>query len=218
MLRKGFWLLLIAGAVGVPYLSSEWPKLKAGLTGQSSSGAGATSSSSAKIPAAALPSGSAPNSTAFVPTDPKRDETPLVDMSEAFRFEVTPDWVLAHWPRVTAGLPDEKYQGLRVPLITGMRADDLAGSLTYYFTPSQKCAKIQFSGTTGDPRRMTALMMERFGFKQFISEQPGVQLFQIRWNGDAHSELLIRPASVVRAAAENSRFEVKLVVTDPTAR
>ena len=209
---------VLGAAVGGPYIATEWSKLKANVMGDSSTDNGV------KMPA--LPSGkSSAAQQVFVPeVDPRTgmptasQETPIVDMSEAFRFAVNPGWVMQRWPRVSAGLPDPTFHGLRVPLISGMRDDDLAGALTYYFTNSQNCAKITFSGTTGDPRRFAAFMKEKFGFKPFASNQPGVERYEIRWNGKSHSELLIHPAAVVRSANPLARYEVQLVLTDASAR
>jgi hypothetical protein len=220
MFGRSFWMLLIVGAaIGIPYVVTEWSKIKASVIGQSSPSAGTTSN----VPGA---NGSNPPPVVtYPPGDPRAlglnppsEETPMVDMAEAFRFSVSPPWVLSRWPRVSAGLPDETYHGLRVPLITGMRDDDLAGALTYYFTPTARCAKITFSGTTGDPRRVTAFMMERFGFKAFTNGQPGVQRYEIRWNGTTQSEMLIHPAAIVRATNPLARYEVQIAITDPAVR
>ena len=119
---------------------------------------------------------------------------------------------------MSTGVIDEKYQGLRVPLITGMAEDDLAGSITYYFTQSQKCAKITFSGGTGDPTRSTNGFIEKFGLKPYPSDQPGTQRYQIRWSGKALSELTVRPAAVVRASTPYARYDVQLMVTNSSAR
>jgi hypothetical protein len=216
MFGRSFLLLAVLGAaVGVPYAASEWPKLKAKFTSEP-----ATTQPAAKI---ATP-GSA--RSAEVPTEvapppgarPNADELPIVEMAEAFRFNVTPAWVISRWPRVSSGMPDEHLHGLRVALITGMREDDVAGSLTYYFVPSQRCAKITFNGTTGDPRRLIALMTERFGFQGFTNGEPGVQRYEIRWNGKAHSEFTIRSASVVRSSSPLERFQVQLAITEPSVK
>jgi hypothetical protein len=209
---------VLGAAVGGPYIATEWSKLKANVMGESASDNGV------KSPPVQSGKSSAAQQV-FVPeVDPRTgmptasQETPIVDMSEAFRFAVSPGWVMQRWPRVSAGLPDPTFHGLRVPLISGMRDDDLAGALTYYFTPSQKCAKIMFSGTTGDPRRLASFMQEKFGFKSYGSDQPGVERYEIRWNGKSHSELLIHPAAVVRSANPLARYEVQLVLSDPSAR
>ena len=212
---------ILGAAVGVPYVASEWPKLKASVMGASSN-----------TPNAATPAQNSPNPTnsqspqiVYAPGDPRalglnppNEETPLVEMAEAFRFNVTPPWVMSRWPRVTAGIPNESYHAMRAPLITGLRSDDVAGALTYHFTPTEKCAKITFTGTTGDPTRFVALMTERFGFKGFTYGEPGVQRYEIRWNGKALSELLVRAAAVVRATNPLARYEIQLTLADPSVR
>ncbi len=204
---------VMGAAVGIPYVSSQWSQIKANFTGGSSTGSYALPRT-----ASYSPSTTPQVITPWQATDTSREETPIVEMNDAFSFDVTPSWVMTRWPRVTAGLIDDKYQGLRVPLITGMREDDLAGSITYYFTQSQKCAKITFSGGTGDPRRSTNGFIEKFGFKPFPGDQPGTQRYQIRWNGKAQSELTVRPAAVVRTSTPYSRYDVQLMVTNPSAR
>jgi hypothetical protein len=220
MFGRSFWMLfIVAAAIGVPYVVTEWSKIKASVIGQSSPSTGATSNApgangSNTSPVVTYP----PGDPRALGLNPPSEETPMVEMAEAFRFTVSPPWVLSRWPRVSAGLPDETYHGLRVPLITGMRDDDLAGALTYYFTPTERCAKITFSGTTGDPRRVTAFMTERFGFKAFTYGQPGVQRYEIRWNGTTQSEMLIHPAAIVRATNPLARYEVQIAITDPAVR
>src|SRR5262249_8356728 len=99
-----------------------------------------------------------------------------------------------------------------------MQPDDVAGALTYYFTPAQHCAKITFTGTTGDPRRFITMMTQRFSFKPFSKDEPGVMRYEIRWNGKAESELVVRPAPVVKTASPFNRYQVHLTLTDSTAK
>ncbi len=215
MFGRFFWMLLVVGAaIGIPYVVTEWSKLKASVTGQSTPNAGPTANGTNPQQIVTYP----PGDLRALGLNPPSEETPLVDMAEAFRFTATPPWVMSRWPRVSAGLPNENYHELRVPLISGMRDDDIAGALTYYFTPTERCAKITFSGTTGDPRRLTAFMIERFGFKPFTNGQPGVQRYEIHWNGTAYSELLIHPAAIVRATNPLARYEVQLSIADPAVR
>jgi hypothetical protein len=145
MMRKGLLLLAMGSAVGVPYVSSEWSNIKAKFAGGNTAGtpSHASPNGAGKSPSAA--SFGAPSQTGYVGSaasiqhplavDPQREETPLVDMKDSLRFNVTPDWVIMRWPRVTSGLPHENLHGMRVTLITGVMPDDLAGALTYYFTP-----------------------------------------------------------------------------------
>jgi len=213
--RSIFWMAALLGAaIAVPYAADKWSKLKtSGDSKQADALVGAKSSSatsfaeSGRATTADLHSGAAPSS-----------DMPLVDMDQAFRLDLAPATVMSRWPRVSAGLPDEKLYGMRVALITGLHEDDLAGSLTYYFTPSQHCAKLTFIGSTGDPTRFIKLMTSRFSFKPFTNGEPGVMRYEIRWNGSAQSELVIRSAAIVRSSSPLTRYQVQATVLDPAAR
>jgi len=137
------------------------------------------------------------------------------DFTEVFRFDVTPAWVLGRWPRVSTQLPDTSVQGYRVPLVTGTREDDLAGSLTYYFNRQQKVQRIHFFGTTGDARRLVSMVVSQFGFERQPNAGAGLFLYQVKWNGKPVSELRVQPAKVVSAADPNRRFEVALAIERP---
>src|SRR5262245_29591565 len=213
--RSIFWMALLLGAaVAVPYAADKWSKLKSG-SGEKQTDNFAVGKPAPNSPALPTDSG---RSVASDPRIPSHDDTPLVDMDQAFRLDATPAAVMSRWPRVSAGLPDEKLQGMRVALITGLREDDLAGSLTYYFTPSQHCSKLTFIGSTGDPTRFIQLMTSRFGFKPFTNGEPGVMRYEIRWNGSAQSELTIRSAAIVRSSSPLTRYTVQATVLDPAAR
>jgi hypothetical protein len=194
---------LVAVAV-LPYFSSQW--LKASRT---TDGSAQTSSAAfdgglaAGTPNFTSPAGAPPINAA------RSDSPPIVPMAEAITFDVTPSWLYGRWPRVTTGLPEGDLQGYRVPLVTGTREDDVAGSLTYYFTARQTCQRITFQGTTGDPRKVIAHIVGRFGLIERTSNDPGTQLYQTRWNGKPVSELRIKAAPVVSASAPLARYEVQ---------
>jgi hypothetical protein len=206
---------LLGAAIAVPYAADKWSKLKGGSDGKQ------TDSANAPIFTAGV---ARPESAkGVITTDPSSPspssiDLPVVDMDQAFRLDVTPAAVMSRWPRVSNGLPDEKLQGMRVALITGLREDDLAGSLTYYFTPSQHCAKLTFIGSTGDPTRFIQLMTSRFGFKPFTNGEPGVMRYEIRWNGSAQSELTIRSAAIVRSSSPLTRYTVQASILDTAVR
>jgi hypothetical protein len=223
MFRRAFLTAGVLGAaVGVPYAASRWPELKASVFGaagpNSAMSTGAFNSTSNYSAVPQLPA-VAPNGIPMgAGLNPQADETPMVDMAEAFRWETTPQWVFSHWPRVSSGLPGEQLQGMRVALISGLRVDDVAGSLTYYFNASQKCAKITFSGTTGDPNRIIQLLVSRYGFKPVGSSDPGVVRYEIRWNGEAHSFFMVRPSAIVRSSTPYTKYEVQASISDPAVK
>ena len=122
---------------------------------------------------------------------------------------------MARWPRVTSGLAELDLQGYRVPLVTGTAEDDLAGSLTYYFDKNQHVAFINFKGTTGNPRKLISLVMSRYRFLPQKTDDPGLALYQVKWNGQPQSELRIRTARVVRANQPHARYEIDLAMKRP---
>ncbi len=148
-------------------------------------------------------------------TNRNLEGAPTRGLEEVLQFEGTPAWVMARWPRVTAGLAELDLQGYRVPLVSGTGSDDLAGSLTYYFNKDQKIERIIFHGTTGDPRKLIALVTSKYHFSHEATSDPSLSLFQAKWNGKPHSELRIRPARVVRADQPHVRFEVDLAMKRP---
>lgn len=140
-----------------------------------------------------------------------------VDLGEVLRFDISPEWVYQRWSRKTTALADLQFNGVRVPLVTGTGVDDLAGSLTYYFNHDRQPERIVFQGRTGDARKVIALVTQRFNLLPQRAFHPGEQLYQLRWNEMAMSELKIRPASVVWASAPHANYEVSLDLQRPGA-
>lgn len=140
---------------------------------------------------------------------------PAVHLEEVFRFDVTKDWIYLRWPRKSTSLANDDLFGIRVPLVTGISIDDLAGSLTYYFNPAGQVQHIAFRGRTGDPQRLVRLLAGRYGLRPQNSPVPGEQLYQTRWNGRPQSELRIRPAAVVWSSSPHSTFDVVLALERP---
>jgi hypothetical protein len=156
----------------------------------------------------------APSANPAGPSSPvASDSQPLSAIEDVLRFDVTPAWVLAQWPRVSAGLGDLRLQGYRVPLVSGTAEDDLAGALTYYFNSQQQVERITFSGTTGDPRRLIRCVVGRFAFGRRLTNDPGIILYEV----DRHpqSTLCIRPAPVVKASDALARYNVTLTIQRP---
>ena len=222
MIKKLFLYTSLASAIGLPYLAStggEW--IKSVQTRFAGSG------EEAKTASVSLPANTAgmtleKSAVTGIPglPDSPAAKAPLEgqathDLSEVIRFDVTPGWVMARWPRVTSGLAEIDLQGYRVPLVTGTREDDLAGSLTYYFDKEQHVKFITYRGTTGDPQKLIGLVTSRYSFKQEPVNDPGLLLYQVKWNGKPMSELRVRPARIVRASQPRSRFDVELAMKRP---
>lgn len=150
--------------------------------------------------------------------DPNRLEgAPVTDLAEVFRFDVTPAWVLQRWPRVSTGLSVVQLEGYRVPLVSGTAESDLAGALTYYFTPDQKVARIVFRGSTGDVRRIARLLTERFHFVRRATNDPGLVVYEtVDSLGRQTGVARFRTADVVKAEQSRARYEVELVIDRPS--
>jgi hypothetical protein len=140
---------------------------------------------------------------------------PIAGFDEILRFDLTPDWVLARWPRISTTTNQPELKGYRVPVVTGARAEDLAGSLTYYFDPQQELQRIVFHGTTGDPQPLVKFVTERFNFRRAKDGEAGWQRYQVVWNGEPVSELRIRPAQVVDATQPHRRYLINLLIERP---
>lgn len=140
-----------------------------------------------------------------------RIDTPSIP--EAFRFDMTPGWVLARWERVSTSLADLDLQGYRVALVTGGRETDLAGSLTYYFNHKQRVQKIAFQGATGNPAELIGWLTRQYGFRRVVGGPPRVHIYRMRKFSQIASELRVAPSNVVSANSPNARYEISLEMT-----
>ncbi len=160
------------------------------------------------------------------PADPVTGEpvrgvegAPARDLGEVLRFKgVTTGWVLWRWPRVSTGLAELPLQGYRVPLVTGTKETDLAGSLTYYFNARQEVQRISFQGTTGDPRELIGLLTTRYKFTRRLTNDPGLYVYEVaNPGGKPASVLRVQSARVVKSSDSRRRFAVELVMERPEA-
>jgi hypothetical protein len=140
---------------------------------------------------------------------------PVSGLEEILRFDVTPDWVLARWPRVSTTTNQPELKGYRVPVVTGARPEDLAGSLTYFFNARQELQRIVFHGTTGKPEPLVQFLADKFEFRPVQDADAGWQRYQVKWHGAPVSELRVRPAPVVDSTQPQRRYLVNLLIERP---
>ncbi len=135
------------------------------------------------------------------------------DFREVMRFDVNPGWVSSKWSRVSASLADTKLEGMRVPLVTGTRFDDISGSLTYYFDKEHHLQRLSFEGYTGDPRRLVKLATSYFK----LNGHPtlGAGLYTAQWHGRPTSVLWIHHAPVVKANTPRSKYKIVMEINRP---
>lgn len=141
------------------------------------------------------------------------DNAPLPNLYEVLRFDLTVEWVMQRWPRVSTGMPHLQLQGYRVPLVSGTSLGDVAGSLTYYFNSAQQVQRITLRGTTGDPAMLVGLLSSRYNFTRRLTNDPGVVLYEaVDSSNRPAGKLMIRSARVLRAQQPYSRFEIDLTM------
>jgi len=129
-------------------------------------------------------------------------------IEEAFRFDITPQWVTGRWPNVSTAQGDLEQLGMRVAFASGTRPDDVAGSLTYYFDKHHQLERITFVGITGDHRRLMAVLVNGFDLRS----QPttGVAHYIAGDPAKPTSSVTVRHLPMVRADAELARAELQV--------
>lgn len=137
----------------------------------------------------------------------------VADIRQALRFDLTPPMILERFSRVSTVLADLQLEGLRVPVVTGIRADDLAGTLTYYFDKSGKIQRVNLHGFTGDMTRIITTLTEHYGLTAEPALDAGV--YTKRWNGIPVHLLRITHAPVVFSDAVHQKYTVFLELNQP---
>ncbi len=201
--------LLLAAAVGVPYLAKQGLKLDDLWKSDPKPAAAGLGS-----PGELAPSPQKPGAVLYPRTAPL-EGVPSMSIAEVFRFDVSREWVYQRWARKSTALSELGLYGIRVPLVTGTQLVDLAGSLTYYFSDGGRVARISFSGRTGDTTQLVMLVARRFGLTRQMTPVAGEQLLQLRRGDEVISELRTHPAPVLWANAPHESFEVELVLQHP---
>jgi hypothetical protein len=154
--------------------------------------------------------------TQLRPDAPPLVGDPVTRLDEVIRFDVSPEWVYNRWARVTTNLSEIQYEGLRVPLVTGTKVGDVAGSLTYYFDGKQQVQRITLEGVTGDSTKLIQLVTQGYEFER--EDALGGSVFTTRWNGEPTGALVVKRAPIIRAQARDSQLQVILEINRPTRK
>jgi len=132
----------------------------------------------------------------------------VVDFAEIFRFDLTPNHIMDRWEQVSASLRHLDLHGYRVPLVTGIEQTDLAGSLTYYFDTRQQLRRITFVGTTANPLRLSQFMMNQYGFRRVVNNDPRRESYT---GGQAvRGYLSIAPSELIDRNSSTMNFTIEL--------
>lgn len=223
-----FWVAA-AASFGVPYgyfnpsvretASSYWNKVKAYVP------SGGTSQADAPEASISVNAGQSGNASSSVSpqfagnslggSSGQAIAAPIFqEFGHFINFNATPRWIMDTWPHVSTTLSDLNLEGMRVPLVSGSRVDDIAGSLTYYFDQDKQLQRITFHGTTGDERRLVTTLAQDY---QFESE-PSVagSLYMVKWNGSPVSVLRVEPTAVVNQNLPHTRLKIDLEINRPS--
>jgi hypothetical protein len=139
---------------------------------------------------------------------------PFRSLGEVLRFDITKEWIYRHWPRKSTGLADLGLYGVRVPLVTGTKMTDLAGSLTYYFNAQGQVQHIAFLGRTADTTQLVQFLASTYKL-QPAAAPAGEQLFQVLYSGRPQSELRTWPEAVLWSTSPHDSFVVELALERP---
>jgi hypothetical protein len=135
-------------------------------------------------------------------------------LAQILRFDVSPEWVTNTWPLVSTSVREDQLSGMRLPLVSGIREQDIAGSLTYWFNPQRQCDRIDLSGSTGDPGELIALVTQGYGLK--VEPAPGGMLLLGRDpSNHPRSVLRVRPGKLVRQDQPHLRYAIELELQRP---
>ena len=146
-------------------------------------------------------------------TEPELVGARVSDLREVLRFDITPDWVINRFSRVSTILADLNLEGLRVPIVTGTRADDMAGTLTYYFDRRGALQRLTIHGFTGHPAKLVGTMTQFYGLQGEPALEAGV--YTRRWNGLPVHFLRMTHAPVVYSDAIHQKYTVFLELNQP---
>ncbi len=205
--------VLLAAAVGVPYLISNGPNVDGLFDGFSSAASTAYASTKSGLLSSSPqglsqpPSPQGPGASVY-PTITPLEGMPALSLREVFDLNVTKEWVYQRWARKSTALSELGQFGIRVPIVTGTQLHDLAGSLTYFFGRDGRVERIGFHGTTGDTTQLVMLATQQFGLQQQQTPIVGEQLFQVKRKQQVLSELRTRPAPVLWDSSPHDSFAV----------
>ncbi|MEX2171166.1 MAG: DUF6690 family protein [Pirellulales bacterium] len=214
--------MVLAAAVGVPYavdqsgtkLTQAWSTATSPESAAPAAGSHPEATLGQPVAPPQLPSPTGPGALIYQSTAPL-EGIPTYSLAEVLRMDVTREWVYHRWARKSTGLADPELFGIRVPLVTGTRMTDLAGSLTYYFNRAGQVDRIAFRGRTADSSQLVQLVTQQYGLQMQPSVVAGEQLYQLKEDDRVVSELRTRPEPVLWSTSPHDSFLVEMELNRP---
>lgn len=138
----------------------------------------------------------------------------ITPIAEALRFDVTPQYVVQRWTRVSTSVRHRGLKGMRVTLVTGTDPADLFGSVTYFFDGSNRVQRIMIQGYASDVGSIVEFVQLRFRLKEYSALSGRVF---IAYQGHQPISLLrVQTAPVISNGNSHSRSEIRLEINAPT--
>ncbi|WP_425398858.1 DUF6690 family protein [Aeoliella sp.] len=208
---------LLGAAVGVPYVvdhSAEWQQ---SFTQSQPAAEQSADQAAVQTPKFTMPPPMQPSSPGdHLYTSPVPLEgMPTYSLAEVLRWDINKEWIYQRWARKSTGLAEPELFGIRVPLVSGTRMTDVAGSLTYYFDKQGMVQKIRLVGKTADTTELVNLLASRYALRPAPPLVAGEQLFRVDRDGLVESELRTQPESVLWVTSPHSSFSVDLELNRP---
>lgn len=142
-----------------------------------------------------------------------KNEIPFLDI---FRFDINPEWVQDRWPRIATSTPEANLFGMRTPVVTGTRLQDLAGSITWYFDDRRQVQRLRFEGTCGDASDVVAMTTQSFGMEQ--ESAVGKLVFTKRWHNVPRCVVVVEQPPVIDISQVRQRYIVRMEINRPDTR
>ena len=138
---------------------------------------------------------------------------PAPQLSEIFRFDISPQWVKNRWDRVSITPTDFGLKAMRVALVTGTQPNDLHGALTYYFDQQKTLQRITLRGWSGDATRLVNLVTSEYSFKAQNTHMSGLYLAKPFFN--LTGALLMQDAAVVQSNNPTQQVAISMEINNP---
>ncbi len=136
---------------------------------------------------------------------------PITDPASLFRFDITKQWIMQRWDRVSTSPGDSGLHGLRVPLVTGTNSWDLHGSMTWYFDARHHLQRITYRGWTGDASRLVQMLGSQYGLKPQPTHWAGLYLSN-------QGGLLMQHPAVIDKTNPMQQLALILEINNPKSR
>jgi hypothetical protein len=138
---------------------------------------------------------------------------PVTDFGQVLRFDVDAAWIKSRWERVSIFSAESGTTAYRCDLVTGVNPGDLHGCITYYLDSTNRVQKLSFRGWTGEAEPIARFATEKFRLEKQPSSAIGVFVNK-SWSKMLGALILQNPP-IARHDNPNQNIAVFLEVNNP---